>query len=189
MMPKLAFEAVKKIKSHIPIVFLTYYNIILRYGIEKFVKDCKNSNVDGLIVAELPIEEANSLYNACKDNDVDLIFLIAPTTTEERLKKIIGKASGFLYLVSVLGVTGARETVGEITKKTIARVIKYTKGRIPVCIGFGISKPEHVKEVIQAGAEGAIVGSALVKLIEREEKLEEIVEFVSQLKNASRFTV
>lgn len=155
-------------------------------GEEEFVKRCKEVGVAGIIVPDLPLEESDSLYNICKKYGVDLIYLVAPTTTEERLKKILERASGFVYAVSVTGTTGEREKIAEETKELIKRVKKYSK--IPVCVGFGISKKEHVEELCSI-ADGAIVGSAIVKLVEKykgEEFLRELEKFVKELKEGTK---
>ncbi|WP_017981121.1 tryptophan synthase subunit alpha [Methanocaldococcus villosus] len=189
MTPIKAFEIVKRLNSKfpkVPKVFLTYYNIIFKMGEEEFVKRCKEVGVAGIIVPDLPLEESDSLYNICKKYGVDLIYLVAPTTTEERLKKILERASGFVYAVSVTGTTGEREKIAEETKELIKRVKKYSK--IPVCVGFGISKKEHVEELCSI-ADGAIVGSAIVKLVEKykgEEFLRELEKFVKELKEGTK---
>ncbi len=197
MNPLKAFELAKKLNEkfpEVPKVFLTYYNIIFKMGEENFVKKCKESKISGIIVPDLPIEEADSLYNYCKKYGVDLIFLVAPTTPDDRLKKILEKCSGFVYVVSVTGTTGAREKVAEETKELIKRVKKYSK--IPVCVGFGISKKEHVEEICKI-ADGAIVGSAIVKIVEKyvdengkikdeNEFLKELEEFVKHLKKGTK---
>lgn len=169
-----------------PFVFMTYYNIVLQYGEERFVEKCREIGVDGILVSDLPVEEAQSLWKTCRKKGVDMIFLIAPTTTEERLQKILKKASGFIYLVSVLGTTGAREKVQretiEKTRWALERV------NLPLAVGFGISKPEHVREILKTGANGVVVGSAFVKLVEKygyraKHKLEELSR---ELKRATR---
>ena len=189
MNPDLYFEIAKKIEG-IPKVCLTYYNLVLQRGLENFVRDCLRSGIDGLIVPDLPIEEATPLLNACDKYNVNLIFLVAPTTTEERLKKILHVSKGFLYVVSLLGVTGAREKLSESVKPLLSRIRK-SSSQIPLAVGFGISKPEHIREVLMAGADGAIVGSAFVRIIEKnlddkERMLSELEEFTRELKEATR---
>ncbi len=190
MNPNIYFEIVKEIKG-IPKVCLTYYNLILQRGIKKFVKDCQKSEILGLIVPDLPIEEAKPLLKFCNLFDVDLIFLIAPTTPKERIKKISKSARGFLYLVSLLGTTGEREKLSKYVKPLINRV-KSLSLQIPLCVGFGISKPEHVKEILKAGADGVILGSAFVKIIEKNLKnkknlLFELKNFAKKLKEKCKF--
>ncbi|MFQ5888217.1 MAG: tryptophan synthase subunit alpha [Candidatus Hydrothermarchaeales archaeon] len=147
-----------------PFVFMTYYNIVLQYGEERFVKRCSEVGVDGVLVSDLPIEEADSVLEQCNKYGVDFIFLIAPTTTEERIKRIVKKAGGFVYLVSLLGVTGAREKLQKRTIDVTKWALNYTKD-MPLAVGFGISKKEHVRAIIGAGAQGAVVGSAFVSII------------------------
>jgi tryptophan synthase alpha chain len=151
--------------SDVPILLMSYYNPIFKYGLRKFVADCAASGVDGLIIPDLPPEEATELRGECEQASVDLIFLIAPTSTEERLARVAEVASGFIYCVSLTGVTGARAEVSHDLGNLIARVRQHTD--LPLVVGFGISKPEHVAQVVHSGgANGAVVGSALLNLIE-----------------------
>jgi tryptophan synthase alpha chain len=163
----IAFEMVERLRKDVdtPFVFMTYYNIVLQYGEEKFVKKCTEVGVDGLLISDLPIEEAGSVLEHCKNNDVDFIFLIAPTTTEERLKKISDSATGFVYLVALLGVTGARDELAKETVEKTKWALKHVDK--PLAVGFGISKHEHARAVIDAGASGVVVGSAFVNLVAR----------------------
>lgn len=189
MNPDLYFQLVKKIdREHreIPKICLTYYNLILQRGLGKFTKDCFNSGINGLIVPDLPVEESGPLLKECQRNGVDLIFLVAPTTTEERLKKILKVARGFIYVISVLGVTGARENLSAEIKPLLKK-IKKISDEMPLAVGFGISKPEQVKEILNAGANGVVVGSAFVKIIEKnlkdkEKLLEKLEIFAKELK-------
>lgn len=188
MNPDLFFEIAKKIKG-VPKVCLTYYNLVLQRGLEKFVQNCQSSGISGLIIPDLPLEEAKPLLNFCQKYKTDLIFLVAPTTTEKRLKKILELSQGFLYVVSLLGVTGTREKLSESIKPLITKIKKFSP-EIPLAVGFGISKPEHIKEVISAGADGAIVGSAFIKIIEKnlgnkKKILSELENFVRKLKEAT----
>jgi len=166
--PNTVFEIVREVKKTVdaPIALLTYYNIVFRRGVGKFLEDASKSGVDGLIVADLPVEEAGEYKNYAEKNGIDTIFLAAPSTSLNRLEKILRMASGFLYLVSVFGVTGMREHVAQLTMQTVRKIRPYTVNRIPLAVGFGISKPEHVRTIVSCGADGAIVGSAFVKLIE-----------------------
>ena len=163
--PETVREIISQIrcKSEIPLVVLTYYNIVFKWGVDKFVRDFTAAGMDGIIIPDLSAEEASEVLAATRKYGADLIFLVAPTTTPERLKRICGVSSGFLYVVSLLGVTGAREQLSGLVKPLIADVRKIS--RVPIAVGFGISKPEHVKDVIMAGADGAIVGSAFINLI------------------------
>ena len=182
MNPDLFFKLAKKIKG-IPKVCLTYYNLVLQRGLKEFVQDCQQAEISGLIVPDLPIEEAKPLLNFCPNYGVDLIFLVAATTTEKRLKNILRFSQGFLYVVSLLGVTGVREKLSESIKPLITKIKKFSL-QIPLAVGFGISKPEHIREVILAGADGVIVGSAFIKLIEK--NLNNKKKMVSELENFTR---
>ncbi|MBN2013782.1 MAG: tryptophan synthase subunit alpha [Candidatus Altiarchaeota archaeon] len=183
------FELVKKIEG-IPKVCLTYYNLVLRRGLDEFARDCSRSGIDGLIVPDLPIEEAGPLLKACRRHKVNLIFLVAQTTTEERLQRILKDSSGFLYVVSLLGVTGVRDHISSGLKPLLER-IKQISDEIPLAVGFGISKEEHVSEAIEAGADAVIVGSAFVRIIEenigdREKMLKGLRYFSRRLKKATQ---
>jgi len=198
---KLALKAIKEIRAETskPIVVLTYYNILIQgsntieESLDKTFKNLKESGVDGIVIGDLPIEEADLALKACEKYDICLIFLIAPSTTEERLKKIIEVAKGFIYLISIMGVTGTRESVAQITKDTIKYVKLKTKKALPVFVGFGISKPEHASAIIDAGADGIIIGSAIVKIIKKNlndfsKMTQEMETFVSNIKNAIKET-
>lgn len=179
-----------KRKHGVPIVILTYYNPIFRMGLEGFFKLTRNCGVDGLIVPDLPIDEAYDYKKVADAYGIDTIFLAAPSTSTERLREILAYTSGFLYLVSVFGVTGARESVQDLTIRLIKRALSATGGRTPLAVGFGISKPEHVKAVILNGADGAIVGSGFVKIIEKNRNneqvmLKEIRDYAHKLKEAT----
>ena len=152
-------------KHKLPIACLTYYNLVLHRGLERFTSDCRKAGVDGLVIPDLPVEEAKPLLAACRKNKVRLIFLVAPTTTDERLKRILKAAKGFVYVVSVRGTTGVRTKLSGDVAPLLQRIRKLNPA-IPLAVGFGVSTPQHVKAVFTAGADAAIVGSALVKTIE-----------------------
>lgn len=143
----------------VPFLLMGYYNPILKYGIDRWVIDCAAAGVDGFIVPDLPAEESDTLRAACQQHGLDLIFMVAPTSTDDRLQMAAEKGSGFLYCVSVTGVTGARENLSDTLGEYIARIRAHTD--LPLAIGFGISKPEHVRAVGEI-ADGAIVGAALI---------------------------
>jgi tryptophan synthase alpha chain len=159
----------KQIKQqhNVPIVIMTYYNPVFRIGIDNFLDLAKKHLVDGFIVPDLPVEEAADYRKAAETHGLDTIFLAAPSTTNERLNKIVACSSGFLYLVSHYGVTGTKTTIEDSTVQLIKRVLPFTAGKIPLAVGFGISKPEHVERLIAAGADAAIVGSAFINLIQK----------------------
>jgi tryptophan synthase alpha chain len=169
--PMKVLEIAEEIKNRhdIPIVVMTYYNPVFQLGLNKFLASAKDHKVDGFIVPDLPVEEADDYREAAKANDLDTIFLASPATSKERLGKIVDASSGFLYLVSRFGVTGTQTSVADSTVKLIEHVKPFTAGKVPLAVGFGISKPEHVKTVIGAGADAAIVGSAFINIIEKKQ--------------------
>jgi len=162
---KKIFETVHNIRQRtsIPIAFMTSYNPILRFGEEAFVKACAKAGVDGLIVPDLPPEEANNLRRVAQQYDISTIFFVAPTSTDERIKSNTKASSGFVYYVSLTGTTGTQKAVAQTVVKQVKHIKRFTDK--PICVGFGISTPEQVKEIGRA-ADGVIVGSAIVKEIE-----------------------
>ncbi len=183
MTPDVYFKMVSSLKVHIPLVVMTYYNIIFKRGLEKFVKDCASSGISGIIVPDLPPEESDELAVFCKKNDIDLIFLVAPTTTDERMKHILAEGKGFIYLVARLGVTGARADVAASTRELIKRVNTAT----PKAVGFGISSGKQAAEIIRSGADGVIVGSAFVDIIASGKDVPERLEALArELKEGAR---
>ncbi len=185
------FEFIRRIRefTSIPIGLLVYYNLIYKRGIDLFYKQASQNGLNAILSADLPPEEAYDAVKAAKKYGIDQIFLAAQTTTNERLKTISEFSSGFTYLVSVMGVTGARSEVKTSTVDLIKRVRDHND--LPLMVGFGISLPSHVKEVIGAGAEGAIVGSAMIDIIaqninNKEKMLSEIGENTRKLKAATK---
>lgn len=178
-----------KKKYCIPVVILTYYNPIFRMGVKRFFRLAKSFSVDGVVVPDLPVEEAKAYREAAKSCGVDTIFLAAPSTSNKRLHKIMGYTSGFLYVVSHFGVTGACEALENSTVQLIRRFIPYTSKRIPIAVGFGVSKPKHARKIIEAGADGVIVGSAFVNIVHKYQNkigkmLEELEALSGKLKEA-----
>lgn len=178
------FDFVRELRKDvkIPLVFMTYANVVFSYDAEKFISTCKEIGIDGLILPDLPFEEKEEFLPLCHKYGVDLISLIAPTS-DKRIAMIAKEAEGFLYIVSSLGVTGTRS---EITTD-LASIIKVVRENtdVPCAIGFGISTPEQAKKM--AGfSDGAIVGSAIIKLIEKNGKnaAEAVGEYVKEMKNA-----
>ncbi|MEX2683610.1 MAG: tryptophan synthase subunit alpha [Candidatus Sigynarchaeota archaeon] len=177
-----------------PIVVLTYANVVgVGRRMEESLVAFENAGIDGLIIADVPSEEAVPYKAAIEQHGMFLIALAAPTTTDERLEAIAGQARGFLYLVAVKGVTGARASLLEETRATIQRATRLlgTGKHVPICVGFGISSPDHVREIVELGASGAIVGSAIVDMIgkhlqDKELMIEKIKRFTSELKDATR---
>ncbi len=160
------FEIVREFRkdSNTPIILMTYYNVIYVKGMNRFITEARESGVDGMITVDLPIDEADEYLSVCSENRIKPIFLVAPNTEDERLKKI-DEASGFVYLVSTLGTTGARDDISKMTYEALDRVKSVCEK--PVAVGFGVSKPDHVKALTEAGADGVVVGSSIVKLIEK----------------------
>ena len=178
------FEVVKEFRKHsdTPVVLMTYYNPVYRRGVDRFVREAKDAGADGLIVVDLPVEEAAEYLNVCEKYGIGTVFLAAPNTSEERLRIIDEASSAFVYLVSLYGTTGARDKVSEFAFNLIKRAKKIC--RKPLAVGFGVSKAEHVAELTKAGADGVVVGSALVEIIEKhgEEASEELKKKVEELK-------
>ncbi|MFP3951573.1 MAG: tryptophan synthase subunit alpha [Candidatus Bathyarchaeia archaeon] len=172
---------VKEEHSSTPLVILSYYNPIFRMGLERFFKLAGDYDIDGVIVPDLPVEEAEEYKQNASNHGIDTIFLATPNTTPERLEKIIDHTSGFLYLVSIFGVTGARGRLHELTLKTMRRLLPRIRNRVPLAVGFGISEPEHVRAIISNGADAAIVGSAFVRIIEKhQDNIEEMTRALKE---------
>jgi tryptophan synthase alpha chain len=176
---ELAGELSKKVD--IPLVFMSYYNPIYHYGIDKFCKACSVSGIDGLIIPDLPPEEGVEIEESTLKSGIDLIYLLAPTSNNERIKLGAEHSRGFTYLVSVTGVTGARSFLPSDLEDFIASVRKVTEK--PLCVGFGISTPEQAAQVGSL-ADGVIVGSRIVQLLESDDSLSRIGTFISELRQA-----
>ncbi|WKZ46473.1 MAG: tryptophan synthase subunit alpha [Anaerolineales bacterium] len=162
---KKSLEAVRKLRQRgvdIPLVLMGYYNPMLAYGLEKFVRDAAEAGADGFIVPDLPMEESEEFVGAMHASPLPLIQMLAPTTPPDRMEKIARNAQGFIYLVSVTGITGERKSLAEGLGELIRRVREHAS--VPVCVGFGISTPEQAKEVGKM-ADGVIVGTACVRTI------------------------
>ena len=180
------FAFVKELRRDVkvPMVFMTYANVVFSYGAEKFISTCRDVGIDGLILPDLPFEEKEEFLPACRQYDVDLISLIAPTS-ENRISMIAREAEGFIYIVSSLGVTGTRSEIRTDLSSIVKVVRENTK--VPCAIGFGISTPEQAKKMADI-SDGAIVGSAIVKLIEKygTDAPEHVAEYVKSMKDAIR---
>jgi len=149
--------------TQIPIVLMTYYNLIFRYGEERFVREAYTAGVDGIIVPDLPPDEAGPLLSFSKNTGFDVIFLVAPTSTGERIKKVARASRGFIYYVSIIGITGSKLSVDASIGSHIEKIRQTS--RKPVAVGFGIATPEEASEIAKI-ADGVIVGSAIVKRVE-----------------------
>ena len=178
------FQLVKEIRaeSEIPIILMGYYNSLFNYGLENFIKDCEESGVDGAIIPDLPPEENKELRDL--SNQVDLILLLSTTSNDSRIEKVTNLSTGFIYAVSTPGTTGTRKELSLEIKDTIEKIKGKTD--LPVAVGFGISNPEHVKQVADF-ADGVIVGSAIIEQIEnnleseQKELIKEVGGFIAEL--------
>lgn len=179
-------RAVRK-DSQIPIVLMTYYNPVMHYGVERFAQDSAKAGVDGVIVTDLTPEDAGEWKSAADAAGVDTVFLLAPTSTTTRIDKVTSLATGFVYCVSRTGVTGAQTSVAQGVHELVDSIRARTDK--PIAVGFGISNPEHVREV-SSYADGVVVGSKLVDMIgsatDKEQMLKELGEFVSALKSGTK---
>src|SRR5207249_2561259 len=149
----------------VPFVVLSYYNPILAMGLDHFLRKACESGVDGIVVPDLPVEEGDEFRNLALKHNIDNIYLVAPNTSNTRLRTVLDKSKGFLYLVSLYGVTGPRDSLSPQALETVKKVKSLARGKVPVSAGFGVSQPEHVSAIIRSGADGAIVGSALVNIV------------------------
>jgi tryptophan synthase alpha chain len=171
----------------IPLLLMGYYNPILAYGVEAFARDAAGAGADGLILVDLPPEEALAVQSACAAHGLDLIYLLAPTSSDQRIGLVAAQASGFLYCVSVAGVTGARRDLSPDLAEFLARVRRHTS--LPLAVGFGISRAEHVRTVAELGADAAVIGSAIIDLIDRTsagERERRVCEYVEALRGRPR---
>lgn len=186
--PTKCIEGMKELEKsgvEIPFIVTTYYNIPYVVGVGAFLDEIKKAGAQGLIVPDLPIEEAENLVKDAEKRNLHVILQVAPTTTEERLKKITDMASGFLYVINIEGVTGARETLSDSTLELVGRIRRHTD--LPILSGFGISKRDHAIDVVSAGANGVVVGSAFAKIYEKninkpEKTLREVAQLARQIK-------
>jgi tryptophan synthase alpha chain len=173
-------KAISKI-TDIPLVFMTYYNPVLHYGLEDFCHSCVHAGVSGLIVPDLPPEEGQELEEVSRKNNIDLIYLLAPTSTDARVKMVAERSRGFIYLVSLTGVTGTRQALSPKLGSFVKRVRKATAK--PLCVGFGISTPEQAVQAAQE-ADGVIIGSKLLQLIEEDNTLKSLKSFTAGIRRA-----
>lgn len=173
-----------------PVAIMTYYNILYSPGLARFLSEARAAGVDGLIIPDLPFDETDEYTRLAKRHSLDTILLAAPTSSSERISSLVSRSTGFLYLVSLLGVTGARSSVSDETTGLVRRIKSQTSGKIPLGVGFGISKPEHVRAVVDAGADAVIVGSGIVNLVgsdrPQREMLSEVETYVRSLKSATK---
>lgn len=180
--PRICLDVAKKLREQtdVPLVFMTYYNPVFHYGLESFCKDSAAAGIDGLIIPDLPPQEGRELESIAPKHDLDLVYLLAPTSPLPRIKLVAEKSRGFIYLVSVTGVTGARDALPADLAAFVDRVRKAAKQ--PLCVGFGISTPQQARQVA-AIADGVIVGSRIIQLMENG-ALGKVGEFVKGLREA-----
>lgn len=181
--PRLCLEMAKELRRNvnIPLVFMTYYNPVFSYGLKEFGAACATSGISGLIIPDLPPEEGLELETISRRQGLDLIYLLAPTSTEERIELVTKRSCGFIYLISLTGVTGARDELPEELENFVANVRQRTKK--PLCVGFGVSTPEQAQRIAKV-ADGVIVGSRIIELIDEDKSLESACAFVKSLRNA-----
>jgi tryptophan synthase alpha chain len=181
--PKLCLEVAGKLgtKVDIPLVFMTYYNPVFSYGLGAFCKDCAETGISGLIIPDLPPEEGTDLESISLKHNLDLIYLLAPTSTDERIDMVAARSRGFIYLVSMTGVTGSRNKLPQGLESFVSRVRQRTS--LPLCVGFGISNAAQARRVAKV-ADGVIVGSRLIELLEKKDALSKVRSFVRSLRGA-----
>lgn len=185
MTPEKYFEFVEELDVDVPLVCMTYYNLIYQFttdddereGPRPFVERAAEAGIEGFVVPDLPAEEADPLREACDDHGIDLVFIVAPTTEGERLKRIMDRVSGYVYVQARLGVTGARDDVSDRTDDALGRLEDWDVSEqgpearrtesngVPKAVGFGIKTGEHAERIVEGGADGVIVGSALVDIV------------------------
>jgi len=171
----------------VPIGLLVYYNLIYQYGVEKFFADFKSAGGSSVLVADLSIDDADEIAGPARQANLETVFMVTPNTADERIALIAQKTTGFIYTVSLLGVTGARKSLPDTVKPLVTRLKKLTE--VPICVGFGISTPAHAVEVAAAGADGVIIGSKIVRMIEdnledKQKMHTEIKNFITDVKSA-----
>ena len=184
-----ACEFIREVKRHkdIPIGLLMYCNLIQQYGIERFFRDFHAAGVNSVLVADLSIDDADEVTGPAQAAGLDTVFMVTPNTTPERMKRIASRTTGFVYTVSLLGVTGSRETLSGSIEGLIHRLKSLTE--VPICVGFGVSRPEHARTIADADADGVIIGSRLVAMIENnltqpQQAIREITHFLGEVKNS-----
>jgi len=181
--PRLCLEVAKELSRTVntPLVFMTYFNPVFSYGLEEFCAACADSRVSGLIIPDLPPEEGSELEAITQRRGLDLIYLLAPTGNNERISLVAERSRGFIYLVSVTGVTGARDRLPATLDAFVTRVRKVAAQ--PLCVGFGISTAEQARQVARI-ADGVIVGSQIIRLMESEDSFTSVGNFIRELRQA-----
>lgn len=184
-----ALALIHRIKASrdVPIGLLMYYNLIWQYGPDRFYRDAAAAGVNSVLVADVSIDDADEVCRPARAAGLDTVFMVTPNTPTERIKVVAAKTTGFIYTVSLMGVTGARDQLSSEVEGLVRRIQQVT--RVPVCVGFGISKPEHAAAVASAGADGVIIGSKVVGLIEehladKPRMLAEVKRFIGEVREA-----
>ncbi|HEX6253250.1 MAG TPA: tryptophan synthase subunit alpha [Nitrososphaera sp.] len=192
MTPKKALQLVRSVRKqhpNLPLLAMTYSNILVRAGMEKFMSESKQCGLDGFILPDMPVEEADTYLLTASKLNLATVFLVSPNTPQPRLRKIVASTTGFLYVVSVYGITGARNSFQKYTLNTIRAVKQVSGEKVPVAVGFGISTPAHVKSMVAAGAEAVIIGSAVInKISDGSDKkmLRDLQNFARSIKKACK---
>jgi len=183
-----ACEFIGEVKKHrdIPIGLLIYCNLVQQYGVERFFRDFHEAGVNSVLVADLSIDDSDEVTGPAAAAGLDTVFMVTPNTTPDRMKRIAAETTGFIYTVSLLGVTGSREMLSGTVGDLIHRLKGLTD--VPICVGFGVSKPEHARALAQAGADGVIIGSRLVAMIESnlskpQQAIREITHLLGEVKD------
>ena len=181
--PELCLQVASRLrtKTDMPLVFMTYFNPVLSYGLNAFCRDCAEAGISGLIIPDLPPEEGTELESASLKHGLDLIYLLAPTSTGERIDIVAARSRGFIYLVSMTGVTGSRDKLPQGLESFVSRVRQRTS--LPLCVGFGISNAAQARRVAKV-ADGVIVGSRLIQLLEEDDAPSKVRSFVRSLRDA-----
>lgn len=185
--PPMCLQGIRRLREEgadLPIVLTTYFNIIYTAGVEEFLRKARSAGVQALIVPDLPFEEAGEMMELTRRQGMDFILQVSPSTNQRRLERILSSARGFIYVINVEGVTGSREVLPPSTFELIKRVREKTD--IPIFVGFGISRKEHVKMALEAGADGVVVGSAIANIYSENlsnpyETLPKIADFLKDL--------
>jgi len=189
MTVKKALEFIREVKRYkdIPIGLLMYYNLVYQYGVGKFFDDFHAAGVNSVLVADLSIDDAHEVTTPAAAAGLDSVFMVTPNTEPQRMKLIASKTTGFIYTVSLLGVTGSREKLSDMVEELVTKLKSLTD--VPICVGFGISTGEHAAAVASAGADGVIIGSRIVRIIEdnltdKNKMLTEVTAFIREIKKA-----
>ena len=181
--PKVCFEVAQELRQRVeaPLVFMTYYNPVLKFGLEQFCSECVRAGIEGVIIPDLPPEEGTELEKSTKRHGLDLIYLLSPASTKGRIELVTSRSNGFIYLVSLTGVTGSRNNLPEELEAFVASVRERTEK--PLCVGFGVSTPDQARRIAKV-ADGVIVGSRIIQLMEEDTTFSSVKAFAISLREA-----